>query len=695
MEFVTPFMLLGLAGVAIPVAIHLVGRRKAKVVQFSALDFLLNTDRQVAKRWRLHNWTPLIIRCLVCVAIPLALAKPQASCAGSGLAVQPGPQAAIVLIDTGHSSHFTLGATTVLQHSKTRALELLGHLGSQAEVALATTNTRDGLAELTRDHERVRDSIHDLNATYRVGDLAAASHRAIALLRESPHRRRTLFVLSAFTQPSMAATERSWAEFTDVSIVFIDVTGGRPLPNLATTDLHVEWAPETGNRAIHVTAEFANLSSLPAVDHSVTVFINETAVARGTVTMAPDSRTRKQFHAVVDNESRHIDIAVELETDQLPADNVRHAVLAAHDETTVLVVNGDPHAVRYNDELFYLRAALGHSYTPPDSAVTRTTVDELAHSRLESVDIVILANVRALSTDQVNRLSDFVNHGGSLWITCGDNVNPDDYNAQMTPLLPQRLQTALSVHSATEPNRTIGVERIAAQHPVFNGFRKGKTGLEGADFRKIILLGPTVRTQQRVVLMHYSNGAIALVEAQKGRGKLLLFTSSIDRDWNDLAIQPGFPLLVQRTVRYLAGRQVKHAETSILVGQRANIRVGPGTNRVEVNTPNGRRKVFEQRALTGRSVLRFEDTDTPGIYRVSTKDASSRTPIPNRDFAVNIDGTVANLAKAPIPDEHVAIGAHSVAHTPHSRTVPLWQAVSLALLILLLLEPVLVLVRGR
>ena len=41
MSFLAPLMLLGALGLAIPIAIHLIGRRRAKVVRFAAIDFLL------------------------------------------------------------------------------------------------------------------------------------------------------------------------------------------------------------------------------------------------------------------------------------------------------------------------------------------------------------------------------------------------------------------------------------------------------------------------------------------------------------------------------------------------------------------------------------------------------------------------------------------------------------------------------
>ena len=39
MSFLNPWLLLGLLGIAVPTIIHLVGKRRAMVVQFPAFDF--------------------------------------------------------------------------------------------------------------------------------------------------------------------------------------------------------------------------------------------------------------------------------------------------------------------------------------------------------------------------------------------------------------------------------------------------------------------------------------------------------------------------------------------------------------------------------------------------------------------------------------------------------------------------------
>lgn len=76
MLFLNPWLLAGLAGVAVPIIIHLVRRQAAKPVDWGAMRFLFDT---VAVRRRRMEWEDLLLmaaRCLLAGLIALAVARP-------------------------------------------------------------------------------------------------------------------------------------------------------------------------------------------------------------------------------------------------------------------------------------------------------------------------------------------------------------------------------------------------------------------------------------------------------------------------------------------------------------------------------------------------------------------------------------------------------------------------------------------
>ncbi len=76
MLFLNPWLLLGLAGVSIPILIHLVRQQAAKPVEWGAMRFLFDT---ISVRRRKMEWEDLLLmaaRCLLIGLIALAIARP-------------------------------------------------------------------------------------------------------------------------------------------------------------------------------------------------------------------------------------------------------------------------------------------------------------------------------------------------------------------------------------------------------------------------------------------------------------------------------------------------------------------------------------------------------------------------------------------------------------------------------------------
>jgi len=54
------------------------------------------------------------------------------------------------------------------------------------------------------------------------------------------------------------------------------------------------------------------------------------------------------------------------------------------------------------------------------------------------------------------------------------------------------------------------------------------------------------------VLARYDDGAVALAERRTGAGRVIVWTSTLDDSWTDLAKEADIPPLVHQLVRYLA-----------------------------------------------------------------------------------------------------------------------------------------------
>jgi len=678
-------MLLGLLGAAIPIAVHLQGRRNAKVLKFAALEFLLKTDKRVAKRLVLRQRLLLAFRILICVVAALILARPYSSCESHGPTVARGPQAAIIIVDNSVAAGYEISGRTMLSRSLADAQQLLDQLGPKADVAVLTT-TGGGQDELTRDHLRLRETLNTTKVSYHAARGDRAMQRALALLAGTGHERKTVFVIGLPTKLAVPAT---FDPPSDIAIRFVAPVQDATLPNLAITDLRVQSDSATGSRGLRIIAKVSNFSSEKQVAE-LSLSVGDEEVARGEVTLEPGESKNKRFSANLSDAVRTTEIRVALQDDALAADNIRYVVASARDQVSVLLVDGDARAIRHEDELYYIEAAL----RPGDRSDSGTTIaragpDTLDKLALSDYDVIFLANVAVLPPPQVRALSQWVKNGGGLLLSVGDNVDADRYNRTMAPLLAQSLRSPLDLQSGrkTSKQANLRLNKLELEHPVFSVFTSDAPGLYSASFWQVMLLGPTTSTKDRRVLARFDNGAAALVETRSGAGLLMLFSSTLDRDWNDLPIHPGFLPFLQQTVRHLASKPFQRAAQEIHVGDSVPLKIAPDDVRLEIEGPNQERIVLEGDKVEGHKSARLDAIDVPGLYRVASTDASGTLqPRPEATFAANIDPAISNLAlqSTDLLQRNGERG-DAVQDTP-TRRVELWHSIAALLLLLLLFE---------
>jgi hypothetical protein len=703
MGFLAPLMLIGVIALAVPIAIHLIGRQRARVVRFAALDFLLATKRRTARKFRLRERLLLLVRAIACAAVAMALAKPYTSCARKGPQVTRGPQAAVLVIDDSFASGYKLDGRPWLKVATDEARRVLAQLGPEAEVAIVrAAEGADHPSELTRDHLRLRDQLLALEPSARPADTTRALARAAQLLAASSHARKTVFLLSLLARAGLRPDDPPWGK--DGPTLVAPELRPAKLPNLAITSLRVDPDPGAASRGVAFDAEVGNFSDAPT-KAELSLTIADRVVARGTLAIGPGERKTKHFLASLPAGARATDASVSLAGDALAIDDRRWVRASLRDQVRVLIVDGDPRSVRHDDEAFYLEAALRPGDREDSGTSVRVITPEglagieprargtAAALELDAFDVVILANVAALPAARVNVLADWVRAGGGILVAPGDHVDPAAYDRTMLPLLPQGLRDPIDTTWGAPPeerdSRALHLVKWEADHPIFTPFSKAAPELADAKFYQISLLGPTT-SADRKVLARFTNGAAALVEASIGAGRTLLYTSTLDRDWNDLPIHPGFLPLVQQTVRHLARKHAAFADSDHTIGSSVVLPTGD-LKKLEIRGPDGIGAVFEGDRLVGRSSVRFGKTDRPGVYRVIGTDQTGSTH--ERDelaFVVNVDARGSDLTAA--PPAMLPPSGTGAAGPPDddARRIELWHALAAAVLLLLLAEGLLI-----
>ncbi|MDX1495543.1 MAG: BatA domain-containing protein, partial [Longimicrobiales bacterium] len=76
LAFLVPLFLLGIAGIVVPIVVHLTRRQRRNVVHFPSLMFLQKIPYQEQRRRRIQHWFLLSLRALALALLAVAFARP-------------------------------------------------------------------------------------------------------------------------------------------------------------------------------------------------------------------------------------------------------------------------------------------------------------------------------------------------------------------------------------------------------------------------------------------------------------------------------------------------------------------------------------------------------------------------------------------------------------------------------------------
>lgn len=596
MSFLEPLFLAGLLAAAIPIVVHLINRRKATRLPFPAMRLLMESNKKEARSIKVRQWMLLSLRVLVVAALAFALAKPYFLSEQGVTASERLPTAVVFVVDDSASMQNADWWETAVDQFD----EQLGELRPWDEAAVISTSQIDGpLTRLTSDQAEVRDAFDDLEATDASTDLSEALVAASEMLGASQLPSKRIVAIGDFAVGGFPAKPAPEAKIP-YEIRRVSVRGDvEPVPdNLAVTAVDYEQKHTARGGVWLVSATLHNYGAEDAEGVELRLNIDGEDVGGGLVDV-PAGKTathtfRHRFEGVGAKEA-HVEIAG---ADPLDVDNRFHFVVDLKEQIRVLLVNGEPSSVPYSDELYFLVRALNPGRSSESTILPESTTPEgLVERELGEFDVVVLANVGSVGQASASKLQRFVEGGGGLFVTMGDQVDTESWNKTMGELLPKPLRGLKRLAEPDDPDAPLKITRLATgnrDHPVFRIFDlPGGAALKSVQVFSYMLLEPSAPQQSEVVLA-YKDDAPALIERKVGQGRVMMWTTTIDREWSDLPVRTTFLPLVRRSVQYLARRASSAGKERPTVGERITLEVtGLVDERVVITGPEETRLVLE------------------------------------------------------------------------------------------------------
>ena len=753
--FVHPALLGGAGLVALPIIIHYLSRRRHRRLEWGAMRFLLQAERESRRRVRFEQWLLLALRCLAMLLLALLVARPF---------VRPGLVASllggrgrvhrIVVLDDSASLAFRAGTQqdfALLRDATTRLLQWI-HDGSPGDpVTLIRTSAperpladaqtldveswgtlRERLARL-RVTSRRSDPARVVAAIVRRIDATAPSQRCDVYMFSDFQRSEWLARRDAADTAGESATHAAtpaggwFAPLTRVASgrlrVMLIALGRGPRDNAAIEDIATLRPHTIAGMPAQLRAWVTNYAQRPLKGARLRVAYGKTTLPPVLIEpIEPGARRTVSVELTVPDEGETVVTATLEPADGLVADDVRRVVLPVRAALRVLLVDGQPAGDSMRDEVVFLQAALAPA-GPFTSGIHTRRIDpaDLPGLDLDTFDCVILANVAPPGVEAVAALRRFVVGGGGLVFFLGSNAGDvAEYNRAFGNgaggLLP------LPLAGVTEVSEDPGVGMVATrEHPVTVMFPAvGAQLSEYVHFRTFVRCAtppgtassPAVDTDAApVVLARFADAthAPAWIERRCGAGRVLMFTSTADLDWNDWprAVDGSYVVTMLELVQYAARRAER--SSSLVPGQRLAVRIDPEHLRTEgvFRAPPPASIAFPAEVAAGGDSaggvwLRGPVGETPGVYTLELKRRDGTAEV--RPLVVNLDPRESNLAAATraeldtelagVPHDYI----EAATAFPPGQVRPrqeLWPAVLVTLLLLLVVEQTLAWYFGR
>jgi hypothetical protein len=593
-----PWMLgLGAIAVAVPIIIHLLNKRRFKIVDWAAMDFLLDADKKNRRRVRLENLILLLLRCLAMLLIGLILARPFLPSHLAKVLAENQQYEWVVWLDDSLSHQVQVDQATLFDGAKESLKSLLQRgvqSGSEETLTLFLTSQADkpvisnkpiradSIAELTRAIDELRCS--DWSADYPVAleDL----QRYLSGQREDVNRVAYIFSdlrirdwTSAQTEKAPNETLKKIAELPAMAGCFVVDSGSDWWDNVAISQVQAEDM-QVANTVIRFAATVANHGPAIARDVAVRFQVGDEApqinriaeLAPGQVTIVTfphmfnaalaegDDPDAAEPLANVSYHKIRVELAPEANRrDALSSDNGFDYVAPTWRGIPVLFVDGEPNVVPERSEVYFLSATEVKGTGLLADAVTHTEFESISLSKYK---VIFLCNVSEVSRDRLVALEQWVRNGGGLVLWPGAQVRATPFNEAFfrdgQGLSPFGL---VAEQGDSQRLNYVGFELASGGHSalrvslslpnIFNSLKIYKwwgTALAEGDLGKDVAV-PLRLTDE--------NRSIAMAERSVGRGRVVGFTFPADLDWTDWPPHPSYAPVIFDLIQYLAARDIR------------------------------------------------------------------------------------------------------------------------------------------
>lgn len=659
MSFLSFAFLFALPLASAPILLHLFDRQRNVVIEWGAMQFLVEATRRRQSARRLQQWLLLLLRTLAIFCLVMALARPLVN---SNLLGVVDRSDTIFVIDNSLSTMRTGNGASVFQASIRTAVERLDQISSGDTVRVLLTSPypiwmSPASARMSVDaRSAIREQLGRLQPTLGRSDLLAAMLTAVqAEIVPGTKHRQVVVLTDGQAADWSTSDEQGWRRLHDAlqkplvpTEVNVTTLGPKQTDaaNLAVNDIHCSRTQVGLQQSVSLAAQIQNHGGTPSAPCSLKWMIAGQEQSLSEIPALPPGA----IHEVVWKHSFStlgvFSISAEITADDvLMADNQETLIVEVVDRIPVLVVECSPAAAEIMQDAFFVQAALGWVDGEPLATQgvyvpTLMTPEQLERTEFNDYRAVIIPNLSELTESILRKLQTFVFDGGGLWIALGPRTDVERFNqflfADADGLAPLAIDRVVDETESKQQKTT--VDPFVATHPATSSL----ADTARLDIGKITVsrryrFASSPSGENQSVLLSLTNGDPLAVEKIVGRGRVIVQSVPLRLQWSDLARSQAFVVIVQDWLNYLT--QPRATRHNLAPGDPISLYLA-GTEVVEatLRTPQSEDVELTAESTSSGVAFRTSRTIQPGDYSLEVGLTGDKIP-----FHVHRDPRESNL----------------------------------------------------
>jgi len=522
-NFVYPQFLFALFAISIPIVIHLFNFRRFKKVYFSDIRFLKEVKLQTQNRNRVKHLLILLSRILAVSFLVFAFAQPFIPLDKKN--TRTGAQSVSVYLDNSFSMENVSKNGMLLDESKKIAREVaLAH--AQTDLFQLLTNDFEGKHQRLVNREEFLTMLDEVQISPAVKTISEITTRQADVLMKSETKNKKSFLISDF-QRSISDLDQVKAD-SSISTTLLPVAANQE-SNLYIDSCWFDSPVHQLNQPEKLNVRIKNLSENNLENIPVKLFLND------------QQRSPASF-GILANESKEIQLSfvvkeagiqqgrIELTDYPVTYDDkfyfsfnvAKNMAITCISAASPLSVLGEGSGVRSIQTLF-----------GKDSLFVLTMADEkkIDYSSLTSQQVIILAEVKNISSGLAQELSRFVQNGGSLVVFPAAETDMDSYQSFLSSL---GTNYYLKIDTANTK-----IDWVNFESDIFSDvFDKPSNGkMDNMDLPVVHNHFTQTQSSQtnREVLLKIKNGESFFSKYTFKKGKVYLSSVTLNSSWSNLA----------------------------------------------------------------------------------------------------------------------------------------------------------------